>query len=358
MPNEEKSNSDTAQQILAQRKEIMPRVEAVEKAVGCRVVAYYLEEGAALADEQMLHLYEHLRRVGRQDKLALWLSSRGGATEVSWKVVALLREFTKNLLVLVPYRCHSAATQVALGADQIVMTEMSELGPVDPSRRHPLLPTEEVALPDGKVRKSPITISVQDLRHVLKFLEREIGKDKLTPEAAATIYTALFEKVHPLAIGALEQSWALSQQICERVLASHMKDEKKIAAIVERLSDFYKSHLYQISRNEAREIGLPVRDASDAEAAAMWDLYVMYTKIRVEGGGEINGRSANLARLGHIDSVGGSSIGLALTAKEDPTHTSANWASTWVANPVVAQGAATAVAQPSGAKVLPSTSAE
>jgi len=48
--------------------------------------------------------------------------------------------------------------------------------------------------PDGK--KVPIPISVQDLRHVLKFLQRELGED-LPPAAAASVYTALFREGAP-----------------------------------------------------------------------------------------------------------------------------------------------------------------
>src|ERR1700737_796077 len=137
------------QQIAGISTQVLPRIQSLEALFGNRVVTYFLEDGFMLADEQMLHLYEHLRRIGKQKRLALWLSSRGGASEVPWKVVSLLREFADSLQVLLPYRAASAATVIALGADQIVMTEMAELGPIDPSRWHPLLPQAEVQ-PGGK----------------------------------------------------------------------------------------------------------------------------------------------------------------------------------------------------------------
>jgi hypothetical protein len=324
-------------------------LEALEAAVGYPVVAYFLDEGAVLADEQMYHLFEHLRRLGHHDQLGLWISSRGGATEVPVKLVSLLREYTDRFTVLVPYRAHSAATQVALGADEIVMTPMSELGPVDPTRRHPLLPKEDTG------PGNPIPISVQDLRHVLQFVEREVGgKQKLTPEAAATIYTALFEKVHPLAIGALEQSWGLAQQVCERVLSTHMDPEKdagRIKAIVDRLSDHYKSHLYQIDRREAKEIGLKVRDATDQEADAMWSLLIAFMGgLQLSGDAALNGEPAVAARLGHITSAVGSTVGLGITPKREPGNiTLSRWESRWWAD----EGAARAALVPGQAVPLP-----
>jgi hypothetical protein len=327
------------------RREIHPRLRALERERGHSVVAYFLGEQTSLADEQIQHLYEHLRRVGKQDQLGLWIHSRGGATETPWKAVSLFREFCGRFSVLIPYRAHSAATLLSLGADEIVMTEMGELGPVDPSRRHPLLPQEEA--PNG--RKTPIPISVQDLRHVLQFLKREMGEE-LPPDAAATVYTALFEKVHPLAIGALEQSWALSIQIAERVLSTHMDPEgesEQIKAIVNRLSDHYKSHLYQINRKEAREIGLKVVDASQVETALMWQLYHAYAHLAIAGEGEVDGKKAVVTGIGHIDSAAGSTIGLALAEKAKPAEiVGARWESRWQAPAPDAQPGAPQAAPP------------
>jgi hypothetical protein len=339
-PGESSVSGGPAENIEFQRTHVLPALEKVEAAFGYPVISYYLDDRASLADEQMYHLYEHLRRTGPVERLGLWLYSRGGATEIPWKVISLLREFTRRLSILVPYRALSAGTLIALGGDEIVMTAMAELGPIDPSLRHPLLPTEEIATDAGKAQKKVgISISVKDLRHVLQFLEREIGKEKLTPDSAATLYTALFDKVHPLAIGALEQSWALSQQIGTQALGTHMdpkKEEAEIIQIVERLSDHYKSHQYQIGRGEARSIGLKVVDATAPQAEAMWALLLVYHGIQAGGEGEIGGRPAVLTRLGHIDSAGGSTIGLGITAKADQTIQGSNWVSSWAKEPLEA----------------------
>jgi hypothetical protein len=327
------------------RAEVHPRLQTLEQERGHPVIAYFLGEQTSLADEQIHHLYEHLRRIGKQDQLSLWLHSRGGATETPWKIVCLIREFCDCFSVLIPYRAHSAATLISLGADEIVMTEMAELGPVDPTRRHPLLPVEET--PDGK--KIPIPISVQDLRHLLQFLKREMGEE-LPPEVAATVYTALFEKVHPLAIGALEQAWALSIQVAKRVLSTHMdreSDAEAIDAIVDRLSDYYKSHLYQISRGEAREIGLKVVDASEAEGKLMWELYHAYAHLAISGEGELNGRKAVVMGLGHIDSAAGATIGIGLAEASRPGEVvAARWESQWRDEQAAAAPDAEPAAQP------------
>lgn len=320
------------------RTQIQPSIDALEKSLGYPVITYFLADHEAMADSQVLHLYEHLRRIGKQGRIGLWISSRGGHTEVPWKIVSLFREFTDWWSILIPYRAHSSATLVALGADELVMTEMSELGPIDPTRTHPLLPRQEGT-------NGPVSISVQDLRHVLSFLKREIPSDQMTVEIAATIYTRLFEYVHPLAIGALEQSWALAEHVGRQVLATHLKpdsDGEKIRQIVERLSDGYKSHRYQISRREAKEIGLNVRDATVVEADAMWAIYRAYDQdIKIDGEAAVDGKSARLVRAGHMNSVGGNTLGVSVQmVGQAPMD--AQWVSRWVSEPKVGSSQSTA----------------
>ena len=52
----------------------------------------------------------------------------------------LIRQFTKNLEVIVPAKAHSAGTLICLGADTIMMTRQATLGPTDPSLTGPLNP--------------------------------------------------------------------------------------------------------------------------------------------------------------------------------------------------------------------------
>ncbi len=313
---------------VAIAKQTAPAREALEQVRGHSVIAYYLADGAQLADEQMLHLYEHLKRLGRRDKISLFLYSRGGSTVIPAKVVPLVREYCSEFAVLVPYRAQSSATMIALGADEIVMTEMSELGPVDPSRNHPLLP--RVKQPDGE--EVTLAVSVQDLRHVLGFIEREVGREKMTPDAAALIYTALFEKVHPLAIGGLEQSYELAHQVSELVLGTHMDTATQgdeIRRIAERMGERYKEHTFPIGRREARDAGLKVVDATSEEAEVMWTPYLAYNGIMVDGEGQIGKEKATVTRLGHIDSERGNSLGTQLTSTKDPRHQMVGWNSVW-----------------------------
>ncbi len=250
-------------------------IVALEKARGSRVLVYWTNPMARLSEAVVLSLYDQLTAIGKTPKLDLFLNTGGGDTELPWRVVSLVREFCDEFAVLVPHRAASAGTLIAMGADEIVMTPLGVLGPIDPSRTHPLLPRRE-----GAEEAEPI--SVQDMRHAMQFIREAAGSDKeipYTPEALAQIFAALFDKIHPLAIGAIEQSYALSKLIGTQCLSTHMDpdaDGAKIKEIVDRLCDDFKSHAYQISRAEARKIGLKAVDAPEDVEKAMMELFRFY----------------------------------------------------------------------------------
>jgi hypothetical protein len=297
------------------RPSVVPLIQKIEQLRSSRVITYFLVTGTQIAPDAMPSLYEQLRRVGHQEKIDLWIHSHGGATEVPWRMVQMLRCYCKSLGVLVTEVAQSAATHVALGADEIVMGPFSLLSPVDPARQHPLLP-KGIDLNDPGADEKPFPVSVQDLKHAVAFVKREAGEAGLTGDAYARVISVLFEKVHPLAIGAIEQSYELSKLITRRMLSTHM-DEKAEADEIERLTDelcdAYKSHGFPIGLSEADRLGLKVTRADEKLYNAMWDLKRAYdgmdrTAVPVQANhpGLTGVRKAGqlvIRTVGHIDTT-------------------------------------------------------
>jgi hypothetical protein len=249
--------------------EAMQLLERLQEIRGSRVLTFVTRPDVAVRGDVVEHIYEQLREIGRIPRLDLFLHSPGGQTEVPWRVITLIRDFAEHFAVLIPGIAYSAATHLAMGADEIVMGPLSELSPVDPARSHPLLPQRS----DGQ----PLAFSVQDLRHCVEFVTKQVGDS--SPDALATIVAVLFEKVHPLAIGAMQQSYELARLISKKALATHMDieaDGDKIQAIVDAFSDEFFSHDYRIGWREAKEKGLKVTYADSALWDTMWDLYKHY----------------------------------------------------------------------------------
>lgn len=290
--------------------QLVPLIEAIQQIRGSKVLTYFLAEGAAIGEDVVPWMFEHLLRLGRQSQIDLFLVSRGGATEVPWRIVSLIREFCDRFCVLLPYHAASAATHISLGADEIVMTELAQLGPVDPSRQHPLLPGDPFAPAD---EPRPLAISVQDLRHFIQFVEKEsdVGEE-VKPKDPTGIYVELMRQVHPLVIGAMEQSYALAKLITKNMLELHMDPERErslIDSLADRLADDFKSHVYPINRREAKAMGLKIKFADDALRDAMWALWRHYSalNIHLDGDNPVAGKIA-LDSLSYTDSELGSAV--------------------------------------------------
>jgi len=272
--------------LLAERREERKRlIEQLEDKRGSKIISYFTADrqilGTGLSSDDTLPLFfEHLQSFKKVEKIDLFLYTRGGHTLAPNRIVHLLREFCEKLTVLIPFRAHSAGTILALGADEIVMGPMAELGPVDPSVANVFNPLIDEKDP----KKGPIPISVEDVSAYMALIQEKGLSDS---NVFSTALKALTDKVHPLALGNVHRQYLLIRILSKRLLQLHMKGEEekeKIEKIVEILSEKLYYHDYQISRHEAKEIiGLNVSYPPEIIEQLMWDLYMEYKDALLPG---------------------------------------------------------------------------
>jgi hypothetical protein len=269
--------------LLAQR-ELLVSVDArialikrLEKLRGSTVICYLTSVrqnvAAAIADDQVRALFDHLQMLPDRpvEKLDLLLVSNGGSGTVPWRITAVLREFAKRVGVLLPYRAYSAATMIALGADEIVMHPFAEMGPIDPTVQNQFNPRD--------TNGHTIGIGVEDVSSYIRFVKETVGithEDELIEALRA-----LTDKVHPLALGNVERFLAQSRMIAKKILKTHMiedSDDHVIKEIVENMASRLYFHGHPINRIEAqRDLKLKVAKDVPAELeGTMWDLYRLY----------------------------------------------------------------------------------
>jgi hypothetical protein len=255
--------ADINQAIIGRLKiaNAIPLITALEQKRKSRVICltYNNEPPGAcnIAFAATTALQEVLTGIGKVPKLDLLLRTTGGAAEVPWRIVTLLREFTDELGVIVCGFALSGGCHVAIAADELVMDPFAVLGPVDPTRNHPLLPKD--------AKGEPIPTSVQDLKHCIQFIREQLGENS-PQQNLAQIISELFKYINPLALGALEQTYNLSRLITKKVLETHKNKlpDEKITKIVDFLSGQYFSHAFFISRNDVeRDLGLNVVKPDD-----------------------------------------------------------------------------------------------
>ena len=237
----------------------------IEKARHSTVIAYMLHDSAVIADDALPQIYDKLHAIGRQERIDLLLLTRGGVTEVCWRLLNLLREYTDHLGILVGTRVQGAGALLALGADEIVMGPLSEVGGIEALRKHPLLPKDEFG--------QPIPTSLSEINSLMGFLS---GGEGGAPRPE--LLTALMQHIHPLAIANLQQADALSREITRKALMLHMHtdDTKRMEELVDKFNGGFHSAMYTAGRVELRETGLPVTDADDELWSSIWGLVQLY----------------------------------------------------------------------------------
>jgi len=85
--------------------------------------------------------------------------------------------------------------------------------------------------------------------------------------------------VHPLVIGAVDRSSALSTKLCVEILSYHLRDRKKAEKISETLNSTYPSHSYPITLKEARRIGLNAEPLDDDINQLLLELNEIYSEM-------------------------------------------------------------------------------
>jgi len=257
-------------------------IQEIEKLRSSKVITYLTSDrqgpvNARVAMDIIPIISKQLRQIGKVENIDLFLYSTGGDTMVPWRLVSMAREYCDKFSVLIPYKAHSAASMISLGADEIVMTDLSELSPIDPSTANAFNPI------DPKNVQNKIPISVEDVMAYFDLAKNKFGIK--TDEELTKIFNKFVEanpQIHPLALGNVNRTHNLIRRLAERLLKSHKEQlrEEDIAKIVDYFTEKLYSHQYFIGRKEAKE-DLGVKTVVDASAdlvKAMTELYEAYAE--------------------------------------------------------------------------------
>lgn len=224
-----------------------------------------------IAPDVVRFFHRHLELMGFQPKIDLFLYTRGGDILTPWRLINLIREYTSNLSVLVPFRAYSAGTLICLGANEIVMTKMAELGPIDPTVINVFNP------PDRNNPGLRLPVSVEDVNSYFALAKNKC--ELANTQDMLQVFKMLADKVHPLALGNVHRNHALIRSISKKLLTLHTpKDQEAwVNNVVDHLTEKLHAHNHMISRGEAElDLGLNIIKPDARLEDLMWSLYENY----------------------------------------------------------------------------------
>jgi hypothetical protein len=260
---------DKTQQIISQ----------IECELGEPLITYWNSTNGSICSNDVIGLYGVLQNLGKVDRLSLFIKSDGGSGQASLRMVNLLRQFVGQFNVLVPLECASAATMLALGGDKILMGPLAHLSAVDTSLTHDLSPIDR--------DNTRVRVSQDELQRVVRLWQAQTNKEASNP------YASLFQYVHPLVIGAVDRSSALSTRLCVEILSYHLKNKEQAEQISDALNAGYPSHSYPITLREACRIGLNAEPLNEDLNRLLLELNEIYSEMGQRASTDFDERNAH-----------------------------------------------------------------
>lgn len=217
---------------------------------------------ASMEEDCIQVLYECFRIYGRMERLDLVLLTRGGTVSPARQIALLLREYVKELTILVPYSARSSGTLLCLAADHLVLGPLAELGPIDSHFGSAGLPPSD----------APGMIAAEDIRAFRNMAEDWFGVDR--EEDRLQVLALIAQRIFPTSLSSFYRGDKLVRSIAHELLGFQnpkLEDEAR-QYIVDKLVGGYHAHDYILSRSELVELGLPVTLATSQEEDVLWDI--------------------------------------------------------------------------------------
>jgi hypothetical protein len=213
------------------------------------------------------------------DALDVVIRSPGGCACCAYVVARELRRRFERMAAFVPLGAKSAAALIALSADELVLGDLGELGPLDSqaSRKQKAdFPVErsslEVFQALGQLKRHALE-SFDDLVRTVAEKSGMRGEDvcRVGTEFAARVCEPLYAQIDPQALAESAHGLEVGAAYAERVLRRYRPDldDGSRSRIIERLVRGYPCHGFRIDREELAEIGVPVRGPTAEEAVAL-----------------------------------------------------------------------------------------
>lgn len=247
----------------AQRYQRQTLIRAITANTGRPLICYVSGISTGIERDDTMFVVDLLHHIQSGSDLDFLLHTPGGDIDAAEKLISIIRTRvgTGSLRVIVPDYAKSAGTLMALGADEILMSDTSELGPIDP----------QIDLNDG--HGNLITHSIQSYLDAY-----EAHSATLQNDPNNIVARIMLGKLDPATLKVFEAVRERARTFAENQLKRGMcKAAGNYTAVAAKLIDTKKwlSHGQMIGWEDATGIGLCVKyiAPSEPEWQAYWQLY-------------------------------------------------------------------------------------
>jgi len=188
-------------------------------------ILFLYDNQSSISEEMADKIYAAMP-TDKSKQILLIINNKGGRIEPAYLISKTCKENSSKFFVAIPRRAKSAATLISLGADEIHMGSMSELGPIDPQF--------------GGLPALGLTSSLESLAKVVTKY----------PKSSDMLANYLSQKLDLRILGYFERVSESAVQYASRLL-SGKKTPKDIEEVAKNFVYEYKDHSFVIDKEEA-----------------------------------------------------------------------------------------------------------
>lgn len=212
----------------------------------------------------------------RNKNCTLFLTTLGGDPDGGYRIARCLQHYYEHIRVVIPSLCKSAGTLVVIGANEVVIGDLGELGPLDIQLRKP---TELEERGSGLDIIQALEAAHDHIQHAFHRTLLEIRRGgrlstRLAGEFAARLAVGvaapLYSQIDPNRLGETQRAMRIAHEYGQRLnqRCNALRD-----GALENLVASYPSHSFVIDRKEAAELFTNVQAPSMEEndfCCAFW----------------------------------------------------------------------------------------
>jgi len=236
--------------------------EKLIQTMGCNVMLLVFHNTVPITrdvvDDIGFYLLEKQNTYSGKD-LCLVLHTIGGDPDATYHIGVMLQNFVKEnkLYVIIPRIAKSAGTMLACAGDEIYMTPLTELGPVDP----------QIYIEETRTWISARVVR-DSLMQVLEIINRMGMSNK-------DIIEATLRRVPIVELGHYDSLVKHIKELIVKLSKDRMfkGDENRAKEVAEKLTGGYEYHGRVVDYYEVERIGLIVKMLSGEGLSAVYSLY-------------------------------------------------------------------------------------
>lgn len=211
------------------------------------------------------------------------LTTPGGDAGFAFRIARAMTCRYEKFRLLVCGPCKSAGTLIAIGAGEIVMSDLGELGPLDVQiRKRDELLQRESGLDVIQSLDHLTGAAITAFRNTFIEVAANSGlSTRLCADIASNLVTQLYgniySQVDPIRLGSVVRANAIAMEYGQRLGSKNLKPDA-----LSRLVLGYPSHDYVIDREQAEELFLRVRSPTKGETALIQAVQEMLSEAKFD----------------------------------------------------------------------------